>query len=115
MVFVRLYQRTSQSYEVALRQYQDRVTAGVQPSTRVVDLFSVDTEEALLLATNFVYLGMVILLYLRMLVSSEQLPLRISRHTAQIDADCCVFLYIGKPGGPFLLWQGIVVLAVVCL
>lgn len=69
MVFVRLYQRTSRSYEVALEQYQGRVAAGLQPSTRVVDLFSVETEEALLLATNFLYLGLVILLYLRMLVS----------------------------------------------
>lgn len=70
MVFVRLYQRTSRSYEVALEQYQERVAAGLQPSTRVVDLFSVETEEALLLATNFLYLGLVILLYLRMLVSA---------------------------------------------
>lgn len=74
-MFVRLYQRTSQSYDVALTQYQNRVNAGAQPSTRVVDLFSVGTEEALLLAANFFYLGLVILLYLRMLVSASCLCL----------------------------------------
>ncbi|CAM9272137.1 unnamed protein product [Pylaiella littoralis] len=71
MVFVRLYQRVSQSYEVALGQYKGRVAAGLQPSTRVVDLFNVDTEEALLLSANFLYLGLVILLYLRMLKRKE--------------------------------------------
>lgn len=70
MVFVSLYQRTSRSYEVALEQYQERVAAEVQPVTRLVDLFNVATEEILLLSTNFFYLGLVILLYLRMLVSS---------------------------------------------
>lgn len=69
MVFVGLYQRTSSSYDVALQQYLDRVAAGVQPYTRIIDLFNVETEEALLLSTNFLYLGMVILLYLKMLVS----------------------------------------------
>lgn len=68
MVFVGLYQRTSQSYDVALKEYHNRVNRGLQPSTRVVDLFNVDTEEALLLGANFFYLGLVILLYLRMLV-----------------------------------------------
>lgn len=76
MVFVRLYQRTSRSYEVALEQYQERVVAGLQPSTRVVDLFSVETEEALLLAANFLYLGLVILLYLRMLVRGGRGPFK---------------------------------------
>lgn len=69
MVFVGLYQRTSSSYDVALQQYLDRVAAGVQPYTHIIDLFNVETEEALLLSTNFLYLGMVILLYLKMLVS----------------------------------------------
>ncbi|CAM9471348.1 unnamed protein product [Ectocarpus sp. 12 AP-2014] len=73
MVFVRLYQRVSQSYEVALGQYQDRVAAGLQPSTRVVNLYSVGTEEGLLVCSNFLYLGLVVLLYLRMLVSSQGL------------------------------------------
>lgn len=68
MVFVGLYQRVSRSYDVALEMYEERVAAGVQPSTRVVDLFNVDTQEALLLSANFLYLGLVILLYLRMMV-----------------------------------------------
>lgn len=59
------------SYEVALGQYQDRVAAGLQPSTRVVNLYSVGTEEGLLVCANFLYLGLVVLLYLRMLVSSK--------------------------------------------
>lgn len=69
MVFVRLYQRTSQSYEVALLQYHGRVEAGLQPSTGIIDLFNVDTEEALLLGTNLCYLMLVTMLFLRMLVS----------------------------------------------
>lgn len=67
-MFVHLYQRVSQSYEVAVTQYEDRITTGAQPSTPVVDLFNVGTQEALLLSSNFFYLGLVILLYLRMLV-----------------------------------------------
>lgn len=82
MVFVHLYQRTSQSYEVALGQYQQRVAAGLQPSTRVVDLFNVNTEEGLLISTNFCYLGLVILLYLRMLVGYlVAVPVRRSQHS----------------------------------
>lgn len=69
MVLVRLYQRTSSSYDVALSRYQDRVAAGEQPSTNLVDLFNVATEEVVLLSTNFCYLLLVILLYLQMLVS----------------------------------------------
>ncbi|CBN74023.1 conserved unknown protein [Ectocarpus siliculosus] len=76
MVFVRLYQRVSQSYEVALGQYQDRVAAGLQPSTRVVNLYSVGTEEGLLVCANFLYLGLVVLLYLRMLRRKEPVRLR---------------------------------------
>lgn len=56
------------SYEVALGQYEERVAAGLQPSTRLVDLYSVGVEEILLVSVNFLYLGLVILLYLRMLV-----------------------------------------------
>lgn len=69
MVFVRLYQRTSQSYEVALEQYHERVAANLQPSTGVIDLFNVETEEALLLSANLSYLVLVTLLFLQMLVS----------------------------------------------
>ena len=60
------------SYEIALHKYEQRVAAGLQPSTPVVDLYSVDTEEALLVTANFLYLGLVILLYLRMLVRREE-------------------------------------------
>lgn len=73
MALVRVYQRTSQSYDVALEQYRERVAAGLQPSTRVVDLFNVETEEAILLGINLCYLMLVILLFLRMLVSSSLL------------------------------------------
>ncbi|CAM9971578.1 unnamed protein product, partial [Ectocarpus fasciculatus] len=76
MMFVRLYQRVSQSYEVALGQYQDRVAVGLQPSTRVVNLYSVGTEEGLLVCANFLYLGLVVLLYLRMLKRKEPVRLR---------------------------------------
>eukprot|EP00903_Cladosiphon_okamuranus_P010510 g9941.t1 len=76
MVFVRLYQRVSQSYEVALDNYEARVAAGLQPSTPGVNLYSVDAEEALLVAANFLYLGLVILLYLRMLKRNEPVRLR---------------------------------------
>eukprot|EP00904_Undaria_pinnatifida_P008852 jgi/Undpi1/5097/HiC_scaffold_19.g08449.m1 len=76
MVFVRLYQRVSRSYDVALESYEERVAAGVQPSTRVVDLFNVMTQEALLLCANFLYLGLVILLYLRMLKRKGPVRLR---------------------------------------
>eukprot|EP00752_Nemacystus_decipiens_P010947 g9729.t1 len=76
MVFVRLYQRVSHSYEIALHKYEQRVAAGLQPTTPLVNLYSVDTEEALLVTTNFLYLGLVILLYLRMLKRKKPVRLR---------------------------------------
>lgn len=90
MVFVGLYQRISRSYDVALEMYEERVAAGVQPSTRVVDLFNVGTQEALLLSANFLYLGLVILLYLRMMVSVRDAHLYFSK---SISTTALLLLY----------------------
>ncbi|CAM9793031.1 unnamed protein product [Choristocarpus tenellus] len=67
-MFVKLYQRTAESYEVALGLYNDRMESGKQPSTPFVNLFDVDVEEGLLVGANVVFLALVVLAYTRMMV-----------------------------------------------
>ncbi|CAM9542259.1 unnamed protein product, partial [Discosporangium mesarthrocarpum] len=66
-MFVRLYQRTAESYEAALSDYHGRLESREQPSTPFINLFDVDVEEGLLVGSNFLFLTLVVLVYMRML------------------------------------------------
>jgi hypothetical protein len=70
-MFVFLYERAALSYEKALIDYRERVAKNIQPSTPILDVFNVDTQETLLTAVCVTYLVIAASLFVHMKVQLE--------------------------------------------
>ena len=71
-----LYRRATDSFDVALAAYEERFQQGIQPSTPVINLYSHDTQETLLVVMNAGYMVATCCLYLFMRRRDKPFQLR---------------------------------------
>ncbi len=106
-----LYRRATDSFDVALAAYEERFQQGIQPSTPVINLYSHDTQETLLVVMNAGYMVATCCLYLFMRRRDKPFQLRrvLTVYnmvnvllSTYISAAIIMYKFKGGPNGAFI-------------